>query len=729
MNTFRRPRFRRHYHVRIWPPDNVVLFWESGNVQLHGRLMVLLAPFLDGQHTYDQMVHELRDQLTALDVQFGLSQLAERGHIIEADEPEEAYLATFRDTLGVDPTTFRNAIDSIRITVRACDGSTPETFASILRSFSLRVEDAGDLTVALVDHPLQAELEPLHRQSLHTRRPWTMIKPVGSVLAFGPIFQPGKTPCWNCLTLRLRESPETQALLPVLKQSSYSRLDLPPMRHAALNLAAIEILKWAVGASGEIGDTMFTLDTATMQLERHVVVHRGDCPSCGTAAEKSDTTMAPMELHSREKVFTADGGHRAQDPSAVFERYKHHISALTGVVHTLAPMEGVDPEIAHVYLAGHNFVLEPRRTNPVDSLRTFSRGKGMTASQARTSALCEALERYAGIFRGNEMRRKTRADQLLGEAIFPNTCLNFSEHQFQNRCPTDGNPRNWVPELFDQDREVDWSPVWSLTEHRFKYLPTACCYYGYPVDLEHDFAHADSNGCAAGVTLEDAILQGFLEVVERDSLSIWWHNRLRRPAIDLNSLEDHGLRKLAQYYARLGRSLWVLDVTADLGIPSVVAISMKVDGTARHLLMGAGAHLDPFLAVSRAITEVNQGLPHALRSDIRVTDELLCAQPFLHPDKTMPCRSRDQFPEHSAFDLRDDIDTCVRLAGQNGLEVLVLDQSRSDLGLPVVRVIVPGMRHFWRRLGPGRLYDVPLKLGWLPEPLREDALNPEVIGM
>lgn len=58
------------------------------------------------------------------------------------------------------------------------------------------------------------------------------------------------------------------------------------------------------------------------------------------------------------------------------------------------------------------------------------------------------------------------------------------------------------------------------------------------------------------------------------------------------------------------------------------------------------------------------------------------------------------------------------------MEMLVLDQTRPDIGLKVVKVIVPGMRHMWKRLGPGRLYQVPVKLGWLKEPLIENQLNP-----
>jgi ribosomal protein S12 methylthiotransferase accessory factor len=67
---------------------------------------------------------------------------------------------------------------------------------------------------------------------------------------------------------------------------------------------------------------------------------------------------------------------------------------------------------------------------------------------------------------------------------------------------------------------------------------------------------------------------------------------------------------------------------------------------------------------------------------------------------------------------------CVRVARRNGLDFLVLDQTRPDIGVPVVRVIVPGLRHFYRRFAPGRLYDVPVKLGLRDRPLAESELNP-----
>jgi ribosomal protein S12 methylthiotransferase accessory factor len=73
---------------------------------------------------------------------------------------------------------------------------------------------------------------------------------------------------------------------------------------------------------------------------------------------------------------------------------------------------------------------------------------------------------------------------------------------------------------------------------------------------------------------------------------------------------------------------------------------------------------------------------------------------------------------------RQQVDACVDIARRAGLDFLVLDQSRPDVEVPVVRVIVPGLRHFYRRFGPGRLYDVPVKLGLLDRPLQENELTP-----
>ena len=123
--------------------------------------------------------------------------------------------------------------------------------------------------------------------------------------------------------------------------------------------------------------------------------------------------------------------------------------------------------------------------------------------------------------------------------VHPNACMGYSERQYAERESHNrrGHKAHWVPEPFREDVEIEWTPLWSLTAEATRYLPTSFCYFGYrsPDPL---FARADSNGCAAGSVPEEAVLQGLLELIERDAVALWWYNRLRRPAVDLESVDD-----------------------------------------------------------------------------------------------------------------------------------------------------------------------------------------------
>src|SRR5262249_18782155 len=112
----------------------------------------------------------------------------------------------------------------------------------------------------------------------------------------------------------------------------------------------------------------------------------------------------------------------------------------------------------------------------------------------------------------------------------------------------------------------------------------------------------------AGNTLAEAIVQGFLELVERDSYAVWWYNRVQRPQVDLDQFDDSYIRDLRRLVAENDRALWVLDVTNDLGIPSYVAISHWMNKRKENMEFGSGSHFDPRIALLRAITELNQFL-------------------------------------------------------------------------------------------------------------------------
>ena len=107
---------------------------------------------------------------------------------------------------------------------------------------------------------------------------------------------------------------------------------------------------------------------------------------------------------------------------------------------------------------------------------------------------------------------------------------------------------------FDRSADIEWSPVWSLRDQRFRYLPTSLLYFFYRGPGPYQ-VHADSNGCAAGNTLEEAIVQGFLELVERDAYAIWWYNRSQRAEVDLGPAYVESAKLRMQGTAQIGAKI------------------------------------------------------------------------------------------------------------------------------------------------------------------------------
>jgi oxazoline/thiazoline synthase len=156
-----------------------------------------------------------------------------------------------------------------------------------------------------------------------------------------------------------------------------------------------------------------------------------------------------------------------------------------------------------------------------------------------------------------------------------------------------------------------------------------------------------------------------------------------------------------------------------------------MENSQEQIEFGSGAHFDARIAALRAMTELNQFLSiglmggrnaetssHDGSSPFRLRDH-----PYLAPSGN-PVVRPDFGSKFGRLDKRDQVIACVRLARKKGLDFLVLDQTRPDIEVPVARVIVPGLRHFYRRFAPGRLYDVPVKLRLRDRPLSEDELNP-----
>jgi ribosomal protein S12 methylthiotransferase accessory factor len=278
------------------------------------------------------------------------------------------------------------------------------------------------------------------------------------------------------------------------------------------------------------------------------------------------------------------------------------------------------------------------------------------------------------------------------------------------------------------------------------WLPAGCAYYGY--DGPQRLAlQTDSNGCALGRTPEEAACRALLELIERDAVAMWWYPRARRPRIDLDACGDERIAALRAWLREeADRDVWALELTNDLGVPTVAALSARRslhEPTGSQICFGFGAAPTHHAALSGALAEMVQAIPSlplpwcenrflyrepvALRwwQTVRVE-----SAPYLVPSgeaTRSPARSLPPPPEAGAPN--GDGWKELRLAllaalAEAGLEALLLPQHQEAAPAHVVRVVVPGMRIFWPRFAPGRLYDVPPRLGWLAHAPPEAELNP-----
>ena len=649
-------------------------------------VMADIVGVLRSAETIAKIQECLLPRYTLEEINSGLSRLTSERLITPASRSHPA-TAAYWDSAGCNPPRGEIGFRPICRTSEAL-------LRHALEANDLAVSDRAECLLVTTDDYLRPELAQINARS----QPWLIAKPCGHTIWIGPLFVPGRTCCWACLARWLRPHRWAQAAF-----YGWGDTDFPPqissaclpttLGFAAGMIATVVALWLAKGGFPELEDTVLSFDTRTLSSSRNVLRTRPDCPHC-----RGGSVRCPLPSnHLRE-----------------------FISPITSIV---SGLEITDRPVGGVFHAHATFVA-PLPDSPCRPLLKLQHagGKGMTPEVAETACIAEALERYSLIYQGPEQRTRARISEV--EARDPGSVLLFSDSQYNNRTAWNQthSELHWVPQRLDSSVEIDWSGAKSLVSGRTEYFPTSLCYMYYPSPPNEEFCVADTNGCAAGASLTEAILGALLELVERDAVAIWWYNRLCRPAMDLESLGDAGLLEFDRSFREIGRQLHLLDVTTDLRIPSFVAVAAKLDGS--QPCFGAGAGMSARKAAFQAAAEVAQIVfwsengsgSEEMRSWIQ--SATLDEQAYLKP-----CGVVSAYDEH-AMDPGEGLASCVRLLWDAGHEPFYLDLTRPEVGLPVVRAIVPGLRHFWARLGPGRLYDVPVRMGWSNARLSESEMNP-----
>nr|WP_245238179.1 TOMM precursor leader peptide-binding protein [Streptomyces roseochromogenus] len=739
--------FKPHLRVEVVGGEAVYLLSEHGTTALHGPDVEILAPLLDGTRTLEAVLEEAATLLGATAAGRTIAALAQAQLIGYRVPSSDAAAEAYWELAGLSGAGAQAALRGTQVQVLVLGRTDPDTIREECLASGLTLADddaSAAFTLVVCDDyldPSLAEVDARHRAA---DRPWLLAKPYGVEAWVGPVFgMPGQA-CWSCLAYRLRGHRATQApvqrVLGLPGPVPLPRAYVASVRALGLQSAVLETAKWVAGMRYAEQAALCTLDTRTLRTRHHPVTRRPQCPECGDRGLVAATVRRPVSFVSRLKSATAGGGHRALSAETVLHRYRHLVDPLTGVVPELRPAPGT-PQGLNRYVSGRNPALRADSLAGLrHGLRSYSGGKGTTPLEAEVGALCEAVERYSATRQGDE---PVVLDTLAGlgeSALHPNTCQLYADRQFAERDSWNrsGAAFQQVPPPFDPHAPTEWTPVWSMTAGAHRLLPTSMLYFGSGPGRRPSPIWADSNGNAAGSSLEDATLQGFLEVVERDAVGLWWYNRTRQPGVDLDAFDEPWLADVRSAYGRLRRDVWVLDLTTDFGIPVMAAVSCHKDATSQRICLGFGAHFDPRTALRRAVTEMAQLLPppdveaEADTEFASVHPELASwwteattrNQPYLVPDSAESPLTPASYVCEPREDLLGDLTVAESLVRERGMELLVLDQTRPDVRLPVVKVIVPGMRHFWARFAPGRLFDIPVTLGRITRATRYGDLNP-----
>jgi len=366
-------------------------------------------------------------------------------------------------------------------------------------------------------------------------------------------------------------------------------------------------------------------------------------------------------------IRLADGTLRAASLAATWRRFAP--AARRAGITRIAELTGLDTIGIPVFAA----------IRPMGRSLSTQQGKGTTALAARVSALMESLETWSAehlalpVVRASWRRLGDRAVDVRRLA----------------------RPRGRL----DRDARWRWVEGWDLAGDRSVLVPEQA------VTLDTTFRappifDISSNGLASGNGLAEAIAHGLCEVIERDAEAAWRRGGGDRRLV-LDSITDPACCALIERITRAGARVFVWDLAGDAAAIPVIGAAIMEDPRepawrTLGFYQGFGAHWLPEIAIARALTEAAQTRVTYIagaRDDFfpfdyaRATDPALLAA--LWARFSAPCDEPVAFAGLPRLAARTIGEALAQLVATQR-QVIAVDLTHPALGVPVVKVIVPG---------------------------------------
>jgi YcaO-like protein with predicted kinase domain len=399
-------------------------------------------------------------------------------------------------------------------------------------------------------------------------------------------------------------------------------------------------------------------------------------------------TLTESLLGQVPKIFK-QGTHRASDPDDTLNRVSSAASAV-GITR-LANITGLDRVGIPVSVA----------VRPNSRSFSVSQGKGISLAQARTSAVMEALE----LAHGEDLLGRTEASSFERLAAKANVVD-------PSVLPGTGKP-------FPADMVIPWMEGYDLLRQEACWVPWEVVHtdYTFPTAHSGEYLISGTNGLASGNQLVEALGSAICELVERDAVAVWNATPIPQSAarrLDLASVDDPQCVKLLEKYEEADISPRVWDVSSDVGIATYVCDVPAEGEMSLQRFRGSGCHLNRGVALARALTEAAQiRLTYfsGVRDDLPPDDyahgsrERLGAALIDAASAAAKPLSFAEAPSSDTEDLVTDLVVEIEHLRKSGFtRIVAVDLTRAKLGIPVVRVIIPGLEGLYTnpRYTPGQ---------------------------
>lgn len=371
------------------------------------------------------------------------------------------------------------------------------------------------------------------------------------------------------------------------------------------------------------------------------------------------------------------GTQRTQPPEVTLENIRR-VAPTVGLTR-LADITGLD-RIGIPTFAGYR---------PQAPTLAASAGKGFTTIAAQVSAGMEAVEIWHAENLTLEVVLASHRELAADDLTIPAADLPLTKNS-----------------LFDADRREAWVWGWDVIASRQVAVPYACVSMGNsdyrPSGRWMPFA-AGSNGLAGGNHFLEAVAAALYEVVERDAIACERvAGTVMDRRVDLDTIEDSLVQSLLEQYNAAGVTPYLFDNTVDTQVPTYMAVVADRLVPTLGLYRGYGAHLDPHIAMIRALTEAAQArlvLLAGSRDDYFGRDQRLNrfnSDARISSLDELPAPARaDAHPAAATDAFHTDIQAVLtRLVDAGLTSAIVVDLSQPDLGIPVARVVVPELEGY-----------------------------------